>query len=218
MLARTPIYDENGDILAPEFFVESQAKLAGVFNSGLDRDNFGENDIASGEFTAADRPFNAVHQNTSETTYPPDITLTSWQGADGNDGSGIHSETFTADADGLYLLYWSGAWSWSGAYSFSTSGGAADRADTKDVVDTIRFRIVVDGSPVKGAMSLPFEDANEYHSTYLVGAIVLAQGTHTVGVACQCARRVTQTMAVRGGCTNQPSILERILLIRARER
>lgn len=215
MLTRTQQYDENGDILAPEFFVESQANLAGVFNSGLDRDNFGQNDIASGEFTASDRPFNVITYGASETTFTPDIAITSWQGETGNDASGVHREEFTAEQDGLYLLYWSGAWSWSGNWSLSNNGALA-RENFRQYVDTIRFRISVDGAPV--AVSLPFEDANVYHSAYLCGAIVLAQGAHVATVGCEVVRRVTQNGNVRSVVTNTPSVLERTFLIRARER
>ena len=78
------------------------------------------------------------------------------------------------------------------------------------------LRISIDG--VILAFAGPFEDGEQYASTYMVGSIQLPAGTHTFKVECEVVRRIAQTGQVDGICTNTVSFGSRACTILERAR
>lgn len=220
-------YDETGDVIDPAFWIDNNNVFAGEFNGYLDRDNLPSATIAAAEVIALS--FNNVNHGTNtgttDTVWVPDRTNTDWQGGEGNAATGIWNHAWTATQDAHYDVHWSGAWDW-GSYLVAYSmvevvGDVTDaalypgtRLVTTNTVDTIQLRMSVDGVVI--ATAGPFEDGQLQWATYMVGAIQLPAGAHTLKVECAMFRRTWQTGAADGICTcgvtfrsRSGSILER---------
>jgi len=206
MLTRTPIYDENGDILAPEFFVESQAKLAGVLNSGLDRDNFAQNDIVAADVNTAARVFNKVVPDGDNTAWSPNMANTSWQAGTGTStgANALGYKSFTLTEDAHCDVSWGGTWSWNGTHSWVAAGARPDHTDT---FDTVTIRVSISGQE---CFTLgPFSDSTAYCSAQGFGAIVLPAGDYVLLVEAKVVRIVAQTGDEDGACTNTVTFTDR---------
>jgi hypothetical protein len=206
--------DENGNVINPEFFTEGMADLGGEFNSRLDRDNFAKADIVDDDLDGGvPSVFLFLSSEKSDTSFSPDMTLTDWQGGDGDDANGIADITWTAPQDAHYDVHVSIGWTWNGSWSWTTSGTRPDRTD---IYDTIMVRINIDGNTL--AIAGPFEDGNIQWATYLCGSIQLPQGYHELKIECQVVRRIAQNGQEDGPCTNDVTINSRAVVVMGRFR
>lgn len=210
------LYDENGDVIDPTFYVQNMSTTAGEFNVGLDRDNFAQGTIVTADVNTSTYVFNFIGTSTwynSDTPYATDRATTSWQGGAGNDAAGIGNRSFTLPQECHLRVYWSGTWSWGGAYSWAPLGARPTHTDT---FDTVRIRVTVDG--VEVIVLGPFEDGAQFNSAFGCGSIQLDAGTHEVRVEAECKRMVAQTDVVGGSdttasiCTNTCTFNSRSLL------
>lgn len=199
-----PDYDENGNVINPEFWVNGTATFADEINGGLDRDNFPEANFSAAELNSAtDSVFTTPHILASDTDYLPDSNNTGRQGGLGNDANGNAYVTWEALQEAHVDIQWGCTWSWSGAQWSIDSNGSA-KPDTETYVNTVTFIGTVDGEVV---FTLgPFEDAMKEESTYGCGSIQLQQGQHTFSVWCVVQRIVTQTGASYGPSTNDLTV------------
>lgn len=215
-LVYTPLYDENGNIIDPTVFTQGAGVFAGVLNSEMDRDNLPINTIDAGElsgdiFTMS--PANLAFN--TEDDWLPDMDVTGWQNGTGTTtgSTNLGILSWTAEQDAHYDVHWSGSWFWDGAYSWATAGSRPDRTDT---FDTIRLRITIDGINI--GMAGPFEDGADYASTYMIGAIQLPAGAHTLKIECQVVRRIAQNGEEDGICTNNVTFTDRTVMVIGRMR
>ncbi len=149
---------ETGDVLDMSLWVQDMALLAGEINGGLDRDNLPAATITAGEVTATTgHAFNAQYNSPTETAFSEVITSTDWQSGTGTStgANNLGISTWVSTQDGHLDIAWSGEWHWTGAYSLVAAGAA--KPDYTDTLDTIAFRITVDGVVV--AQSQPFDDS-----------------------------------------------------------
>jgi hypothetical protein len=218
-------FTETGDVLDPAAWVEDNNELAAEFNGYLDRDNFARNDIAQAEITA--NAFTKVEPFTSTSIYTPDNTLVSWQGGAGNDADGIFREAVTCEVDCLLVCELSLGWVWDKDvtdYSMTGVGPSGDPPGTPptsvtvsdSTVDTIQFRIAVDG--VEVARSGLFEDMHHRYGTYILGAKVVTSGVHTVSAECVLMRRRWEGLRQDGANTYTVDISNRVLLVTQEKR
>lgn len=214
-------YDENANVIDPTFWLENHNTYAGEFNGGLDRDNLPQATIAAAEVNG--RPFTVVHGDGTATGFSPDQTNTDWQGGAGTGASGIDAYTWTAAQDAHYDAHVSVAWTWGGGAvpSWVQTGTAGDRptatAPQVDIVDTISFRLTVDG--VVLAVAGPFDDTASEWATYLIGSIQLPAGTHTLKLECATFRRKWQESGpAEGPCTYAVTINDRTRTLLERRR
>jgi hypothetical protein len=201
-------YDENGDVIAPAFFVESAAVYAGEINNGIDRDNLPPNTIAVTEIGAnvfteiGDLSFN------SDDAFALDSSTTTWQGGNGNGASGIAYASFTLPQDAIVSVYFSVSWFWNGAFSWNNGTNPAAR-DNEDIFDTVQFHITMDGE--QGCLMGPFDDAPDYDGTFGVATFVVPQGAHVLRVEGLVVRRIAQSGLTDTICTNTCTVLTRNL-------
>lgn len=212
-------WQETGDALAPDFFVDDASTFAGEINGGLDRDNFAPADIVSAELDASgsSRVFNATRGNNTATPWAAARGTTSWQNGDpsaSTGGNNLGISTWTSTQDSQYDVHWSGEWSWNGSYSWVAAGTRPTQTDT---FDTVQIRVTIDGLLV-GCVAGPFEDGDQKWSTYIVGGIQLPAGTHTALVECRAVRIIAQNGQEDGICTNTCTFGERALTILERIR
>lgn len=212
-LQYTPLYDENGDVIDPAFWVQGAATFAGVINGGLDRDNLPANTIVAAEVTS--NAFTFIEAFNTDDSFAPDMENTGWQ-----NGTGTTTGTnnlgileWTAEQDAHYDIYWSGTWAWNGSYSWVEVGARLNQTDT---FDTVMLRITVDGVPICTAG--PFEDGMDYGSTYMCGSIQLPAGQHTLKVECKVVRLIAQSGQESGQCTNAVEFDSRSVLAIGRMR
>jgi hypothetical protein len=181
-------FDENGNVIAPQFFTDAMSDMAGTFNGSLDRDNFAQADIRLGDVSGfLEEVFVRFHETAS--VAGPDMTVTEWQP--------VGAVEFTALQDGHYDYHGAWAWQWDGSYSHVPVGARPDRTDT---YDTLMLRLSADGMVI--LVAGPFEDGAKKWATYLCGSIQLPAGFHRFEVACMVARRIAQNGQVDGVCTN----------------
>lgn len=208
-----PLFGENNDIIAPDFFVQGMADLAGEFNAGLDRDNLPSATITSADLTA--NVFFETFYAATDTAYVPDMESTSYQNGTGTttgaNNLGILSLDLAQDAQ--VDVHWSATWSWDGSWSEVGDGVRPERTNT---VDTVTMQIDVDGNAA--APLGPFEDGASYNSVYGVASFQLPAGPHTLRVRVQAVRIVVQSMQEDGVCTNNVTFGSRALLAVARYR
>lgn len=206
-------FAENGDVLDPISWVEDNNELASEVNGYLDRDNFGRGDIAQNEITA--NAFTYVEGFASEVPFTPDQTAIGWQGGAGNGANGIFNQEVTCEVDCLLAVEFNVTWTWDKAisdYSITGTGGSdvPPWSLSTYAVDTIQFRIVVDG--VEVARSGLFEDMHYKYGTYLVGAKVVTAGLHTVSVECAVNHRRWEGLGQDGTCTYPIDIENRCMV------
>lgn len=214
-LRYAPVYDENGDVIDPAFFLENDAEFVSEWNGLLDRDNFAQADIVADDVdTSPSEVFIFMTSEKSDTAWSPTQTVTEWQGGEGNDADGIVLLDWTATQDAHYEVHFSASWAWTGAYSWVWNNLA--RPDRLDTFDTIMFRITMDGIPI--AFAGPFEDGDIIWSTYMCGAIQCAAGVHTLKVECEIVRRISQNGQLDGPCTNPVEIQSRACVVLGRLR
>lgn len=214
-------YDENGNVIDPlQLWLVNNNTLAGVINGDLDRDNLPQATIAAAEVTS--QTFNVVHSAATDTTYTPDKTSTDWQGGTGNDATGVVSYQWTAAQDAHYDIHWSGEWAWNGTSSLVEdntavdAAGLPDRRFFTDTVDTVEFKISIDGNVI--ATAGPFSDTQNNMATYIIGCAQLVAGVHTLRVECAMFRRVAQTDVQDGVTTNTLVVGSRCWVMIQRQR
>lgn len=214
-LRYTPLYDENGNVIAPEFFLEGASVYAGEINSGIDRDNMPPNTIASGDISSGD-VFTTVADlsvNTND-NWSADSSSTTWQGPNGNGTAGLGYRAFTLAQPAHIQVFWSGMWTWNGSWSRSST--VAGRPDHEDTYDTIRIRATIDG--VEVFVLGPFEDAMVGGSAFGTGSIQVQAGPHVLLMQVECVRRTVQTGLTDGPCVNTVTFDDRALTGIARYR
>lgn len=206
-------FNEAGDVLDPSSWVEDNNELAGELNGYLDRDNFGSADIVQAEIVA--NAFTMVESFGSTTTFAADRTNTGWQGGGATGASGIFREDITATVDCGLCCEMNVSWAWAKTTAqYSVTGGGPTGTPwtvSTFTVDTIQFRILVDGLEV--ARSGLFEDMHHNYGTYLVGATVVTSGVHIVSVECSLNRRRWEGLAQDGANTYAVNITQRNLVI-----
>lgn len=217
-------FTENGDVLDPAAWVEDNNELAAEFNGYLDRDNFARNDVSQAEIAA--NAFTKVEPFYSTAIYTPDNDVISWQGGAGGGATGIFYEQVTCEVDCLLVCELSLTWVWDKdvtQYSFAGYGpvGAAgvppaDIFVSESTVDTVQFRIVVDG--VEVARSGLFEDMHHNCGTYILGATVVTSGVHDVSAQCILMRRRWEGLRQDGANTYTIDISNRVLLVTQEKR
>lgn len=188
-----PEYDEDGNVINPEFFVSGTATFAEEINGGLDRDNYPQANFSESELDMSpDSVFTTAHPLATDTDYTPDLNNTGRQGGTAIGASGIGYLQWTSVQEAHVDVQFGLTWTWGGATWSLTDNGAA-RPDTETYVNVVTFIGTVDGQVV---FTLgPFEDALKEESTYGCGSIQLDQGTHTFSVWCVVQRIVCQTGA-----------------------
>lgn len=205
-------YDENKNVVNPDFFEEGMHTHAGEWNGGLDRDNFPQANLLRSEVDTQGgtvRVFTDYRQSyASDNTYTPDMATTQWQGGTDNDLAGIFYRSWTSLQDEHVDIHANLSWSWSGSYSHVGFGVRPTHTDT---FDTVMYQIVVDGIVL--ATAGPFEDGAVNWSAYLCCSAQLAAGEHTIRMECLVVRRVAQSGALDGRCTNTLSIESRSLIV-----
>jgi hypothetical protein len=196
-------YQETGDIIDPSFFVLDNNELAGEVNGSMDRDNLPASTIAQNEIVAG--AFTTVTAYGSETSFAPDITITGWQGGTANNAFGIfYITTEECEVDCVVDVHVSLAWRWANA-------AASFNAAYPWEADTIEFRLLVDGIEVCRAG--PFEDVHDRYATFLMGQLVVTAGFRTIAVECLAARRQYEGLDITAGCTDQPTITSRRMIV-----
>lgn len=212
-LTVTPMYDENGNVIDPSFYVEGMATHAGQFNNGIDRDNMPPETITSADVDGEEFTLISDISQESETQFALDSQATVWQGGNGTDASGIHSIAFTLPQSAHVTIYWSGEWEWNGNYSWVPDGSRPNHTDT---FDTIQIRATINGDVL--FVLGPFEDGMTYGAAFGVGTIQLPAGAYTLRVEALPQRMIAQTMLADGPCTNTCTFNDRQLTGLARMR
>ena len=177
------VFFEDGDIISPKDWNRNIAEYTQEFNGYLDRDNLPSSGVTSAMIK--DEACNSVHSfsSTTDTTITGDIGV--WQSTDGT--TKFSEVSFTLDSDAMLILEWSGTWEWSHSFQLS-SGATAYRgiSVTGASDDYVEYRILVDGIEVCRLPKSVFPRVCD--SAYMVGAIPVAGGNHTVTVQARNSR------------------------------
>lgn len=165
---RTP---EDGNLADPRDLMDNLNVLIGEFNGGLDADNIPETSISSGMILQG--AFTAMSSNASTTDIDFKGETTEWRKKN-HDGTVLQELTIITNVDALLEVHWSGTWE-----RRASGGGTPVFADLADN-DFEAFRVMVNGKEV--ARLQRSSRSRFLDSTYLVGAIPVQGGTHTVHV------------------------------------
>ena len=219
----TPSFDENADVICPDFYLDGMGDFGGELNGGVDRDNLPQSTIARTECdTSLGRVFNQTGASfNTDTNFSPTMTITEWQGGilgapAGSASLGLFTSTWTALQDAHYDIHASLTWFWDGSYIGGSVVSTGSRPDTVTTFDTLMLRITVDGIEI--AVGGPWDDGDVYWSTYLLGSIQLPAGVHTLKVECMVVRRECQTGLTSGKCINTVVFNSRALVVLERDR
>lgn len=152
-------FNEAGDVLDPQAWNVNQNEFTSEFNGGLDRDNLLPACID--EARIVDNAFTKIHHTFGAASFSANTASRVWTLVP---GSSI-SASFPQDC--VVICEWGGTWQWKGAYT----GIYLEE-------DAVAFRIVVDGAEI--TTSHYFGESQHMSSTYLVAAIPLSAGAHSI--------------------------------------
>jgi len=202
MWAYAPILSDTQDAVLTEDWDLTFAVLAGVFNGGLDRDNFADGAIVRDHIKKY--ACNRVYSDGGSWADPvsADVGTTDWQNGDSD---GLPSVSEEAPVDTALVVHYSCAWTWD-----SSSGPTSTEQDRI----CVQWRLVVNGTTIAKSGWSPLQRAR--HHVYLVGASPIEAGGYTVRAQMRIAR-VTFNSATSNEDISSEGIGDFPLIVNGRE-
>lgn len=165
-------YVQEGDITDPRDWTLNQQDLIEEFNGRLDRDNIDQSVVTT---TMIKGNAFSIIRNVDHAEGAADVALEggtiAWRSGDGTNTLGRIEVDLSSAA--LVWVWWSGYWEWTG-------GGFPSSISSISSVNTVRFRLTIDGIEVSRIHKSP--GYRLFDCGFCVGSLAVDPGPHVIEV------------------------------------